>query len=352
MDKKPDNEWTTVPSGAHDLVAQDLTGREIASGVKYRIKRSIARGGMGAIYDAEQSGVEGFSKRMAIKILLPELSSNHEFVSMFIGEARLVADLVHQNIVQIYQLGRSGDNYFIAMEFIDGIDLEQFMNRHMEIGEPIPVDIATYIVSRICRGLEYAHNKKDEKGERLDIVHRDVSPKNIMITNEGEIKLGDFGVAKARSKAAAHLKDDILVGKVPYMSPEQATYQPTDARSDVFSLGAVFYELLTNVRVFERESDEDTVNEIVFGRSPDPRLVRPDVPAEVAVAVMRSLERDIEDRFQSAGDLGYELEKFMYSKGYGPTIVTMAKYAQKVCPDRKFYLAPSKGDDLGSTVNR
>jgi serine/threonine-protein kinase len=307
---------------------------------------------MGAIYEAEQSGAEGFTKTVAIKILLPELSENKEFVSMFIGEARLVATLVHQNIVQIFQLGRFKKEYFIAMEYIDGIDLETFMARHGQVLKHVPVDLAVYITSRICRGLEYAHNKRDDNGDRLEIVHRDVSPRNLMITNEGEVKLTDFGVAKAHRYMAESLRDNVMVGKVPYMSPEQASYGVTDPRSDIFSLGAVLYELLTGVRVFERETDEEIVEAILHGDTPDPRKHRAALPRELVEIVMRCLERDPARRYQTAGELGYDLEYHIYSKGYGPTIMTLAKYAAKLFPHRTFYVAPSRGDGFTSTVTK
>lgn len=328
----------------------DPAGTEVRIETTYRLKRLVALGGMGAVYEAEQSGADGFVKTVAVKLLLPELSGNREFVSMFIGEAKLAACLVHQNIVQIYQLGRSGQRHFIAMEYIDGIDLEQFMACHETRKRQVPVELAVYIASRVCRGLEYAHNRRDENGERLEVVHRDVSPRNIMITGEGEVKIADFGVARARRKAAAYLQDGIMVGKVPYMSPEQALYEPTDPRSDIFSLGTVFYELLTGVRLFEKPSESAAIEEITTGAVPDPRDRRVDIPDAVAKAVMRCLERKPEDRHQTAGDLGYALENHMYSKGYGPTIVTLAKYVAQLFPDRQFYVAPSRGDNLSSSV--
>lgn len=328
----------------------DLAGTQIQMNTAYKLKRLIASGGMGAVYEAEQYGADGFVKSVAVKLLLPELSDNEEFVSMFMGEAKLAGCLVHQNIVQIYQLGKSDKRYFIAMEYIEGIDLEQFMACHAAQGKKVPIELAVYIASRICRGLEYAHNRRDENGEHLEVVHRDISPRNIMITSEGEVKIADFGVAKARHKAAAQMQDSIMVGKIPYMSPEQASYEPTDPRSDIFSLGVVFYELLTGVRIFERTSESAAIKEITTGPVPDPRSHRSGVPDMIAAIVMRCLERKPELRHQTAGDLGYALESHMYSKGYGPTIVTLAKYMAGLYPGRKFYVAPSRGDNLSSSV--
>ncbi len=310
-----------------------------------RLKRKIASGGMGSVYEAEQSGAEGFVKTVAVKTILPRYTENREFVEMFIGEAKLVANLVHQNIVQIYQLGRLPEGYYIAMEYIDGINLEQFRAVHVKDGKAMPVEIATFIVSRVCRGLEYAHNKCDAEGNPLGIVHRDVSPKNIMITNEGEVKLTDFGVAKARHYMEQE-EGEVLMGKVEYMSPEQASYGVTDGRSDLFSLGIVYYELLTGVNIFEADDVFVSLDRVKSLPIPDPRTFRPDIPEDVANIITKALRRDLGQRYQTAGEMGYDLEYHMYSKGYGPTIVTLAKYVAGLFPERRFYVPPSRGDDI------
>lgn len=305
--------------------SDELSGNIFGS-VTYYLKRKIATGGMGAIYEAEQFGAEGFIKTVAIKTILPTFAKKDSFVSSFIGEARLVANLVHQNIVQIHHLGRHDDGYYIAMEYIDGINLTDFLIKHRQLREDIPENIATFIASRICRGLEYAHAKKDRDGSDVGLVHRDVSPNNIMITTEGEVKLTDFGVAKA----AQFMEDDsdYLVGSVEYMSPEQAECIPIDSRSDLFSLGLVYYELLTGVRVFQcRDNDiEETVERVIEAAIPDPRDYRSDLSESVIDTLMDCLQKNPDDRFQTAGQLGHALEHEMYSKGYGPTIVTLAKY--------------------------
>ncbi len=307
----------------------ELSGNIFGS-VTYYLKRKIADGGMGSVYEAEQFGAEGFIKKVAIKTILPTYVQKEKFVSSFIGEAKLVANLVHQNIVQIHHLGRHEDGYYIAMEYIDGINLTDFMSIHKSLRSKVPVEIATFIVSRVCRGLEYAHSKNDETGMSLGLVHRDVSPNNIMITREGEVKLTDFGVAKA----AQFMEDDeeYLVGNVEYMSPEQADCARVDSRSDLFSLGLVFYELLTGVRVFkcERDDADETIERVKAAVVPDPKKFRPDIPAGIAKALMKCLEKESSSRHQSAGELAYTLEHEMYSKGYGPTIVTLAKYLVEI----------------------
>ncbi len=321
-------------------------GDDIFATTTYRLKRKIAIGGMGTVYEAEQDGAEGFTKTVVIKAILPKYSNNKEFVEMFIGEAKLVADLVHQNIVQIYQLGRYDQGLYIAMEYIDGIDLSQFVYRHRRDSKIIPVEIATFITSRVCRGLEYAHNKRDEKGRLLGIVHRDVAPKNIMMTNEGEVKLTDFGVAKAAHHMVLQ-EGEFLVGSYEYMSPEQASYKTTDGRSDIFALGLVYYELLTGERIqdYETIDDEELLEKIKECVIPDPRDYRPDLPAEVVDVLMKCLQADPADRYQHGGEFGYALEYQMYSKGYGPTIVTLAKYLAEIFPERDFFAPESQKDE-------
>ena len=198
--------------------------------------------------------------------------------------------------------------------------------QHGRIKRRVPIEIATFIVSRICRGLEYAHNKRDDNGEFLGLVHRDVSPNNIMITNEGEVKLTDFGVAKA----ASFMEDDgeYLVGSVEYMSPEQAACRTIDGRSDLFSLGLVFYELITGVRIFRCHNNdiEATLERVQKDSVPDPRDYRKDIPEKLAAILMKCLEKNVSKRWACAGELGHALESEMYSAGYGPTIVTLSKY--------------------------
>ena len=316
---------------------QDL--KTIKEEKHYELTRLLAEGGMGAVYEASQFGAEGFQKTVALKSILETYSSNMEFVRLFIGEAKLVADLVHENIVQVYHLGRTGEMYYIAMEFVDGFNLEKFIDHHIDKGLELPVDLAAFIISRVCRGLEYAHKKRGRDGELLGIVHRDVSPKNVMINSEGVVKLTDFGIANAR-QVMEQEEGEVLMGKVEYMSPEQAQYLATDLRSDVFSLGIVFYELLTGHHLFETEDIYETLNNVKRKPIPDPRTFRPDVPEALAKILMRSLERDLDKRYQTAGEMGFELEYFMYHDRYGPTNVTLSNYVKE-----HFLNRPADGHD-------
>ena len=303
----------------------ELSG-SIFGEVTYFFIRKIADGGMGSVYEAEQYGAEGFIKKVAIKTILPRFVRKERFISSFIAEAKLVANLVHENIVQIHHFGRHEDGYYIAMEYIDGISLSDFLIKHLRKRKLPPADISTFIVSQVSCGLEYAHNKRDENGKLLRLVHRDVSPNNIIIARDGEVKLTDFGVAKA----AQFIEEDgnYLVGSVEYMSPEQAACEPVDARSDIFSLGLVYYELLTGQRIFQcRDNDVDeTIKRVKITSVPDPRLYSPELPEGIFRILMRCLEKHPGQRYQSAGTLGDDLEHEMYAKGMGPTKGTLAKY--------------------------
>ncbi len=316
----------------------------------YHLVRKLAQGGMGTVYEARQSGTEGFAKTMAVKTILPHYTSNREFVDMFIGEAKLVANLVQENIVQIYQLGKDPHHgYYIAMEYVDGINLEQFFQRHIELGRDVPMELAAFIASRICRGLEYAHSKTDENNVPLGIVHRDVSPKNILISTEGTVRLTDFGVAKA-AHFMQQKEGEVLMGKVEFMSPEQANYEVTDARSDLFSLGTVLYELLTGVNPFEVDDVYETLERVKSLPVPDPREHREEIPEDLAAIVLKALERDLDKRYQQAGQMGYDLEYHMYHGGYGPTVQALARYLAELYPDKNFRPGPRRDETVSTSA--
>ncbi len=293
--------------------------------VRYRIVREIARGGMGVVYEACQLGAEGFEKRVALKVILQDLTSDPEFVRMFIGEAMLVADLVHENIVQIYQLGNTEGMYYMSLEYIEGITLEDLSLRHHELERAIPPDLAAFVIARVCRALEYAHTKSDDQGNLLGIVHRDVSPGNVMMTFGGVVKITDFGVAKAKTHTM-DLEGEVLLGKVRYMSPEQARFERTDQRSDVFSAGILLYELLAGQPLFDGDDTIVTLEEVVHRTIPPLEEVASDVPPELAAIVERALEREPERRFQTAGQMGFALEKYMYDNRFGPTNLSLHRY--------------------------
>ncbi|MBN4054906.1 serine/threonine protein kinase [Acidimicrobium ferrooxidans] len=307
--------------------------QEIVDSYRFKLTRKIAEGGMGTVYEALQYGTDGFTKRLAVKTLNREVSSDEEFVGMFVGEAKLVANLVHQNIVQIYQLGKSGQQFYIAMEYISGVNLQEFLDRHADLTRQVPVDTAAFIVSRICRGLEYAHQSTSADGNLLGVVHRDISPKNLMMTWEGVVKIADWGIAKARAFMTDR-EGDILLGKSQYMSPEQASFEQTDARSDLFSLGIVFYELLAGGPLFD---DAETIVILDKVMNADVGPIRqhcPDLPTEIERILMRALARDRQGRYQTAKEMGDDLEHYMYDKGFGPTNQTLQAYLRETFPDK------------------
>ena len=304
----------------------------ISSTTEYRLIREISRGGMGYVYEAEQHGAEGFVKRVAIKTIQEKHLNNPDFIARFIAEAKLVANLVHPNIVQIYQLDKYAGGYYIAMEYINGVTCSELLSLHRSLGVNIPVDYVTFIISRIARGLEYAHNLRDNTGKLLDIVHRDVCPKNIMITSEGEGKLTDFGIAKAGNSSTSH-EGELLLGKVQYMSPEQAMLKKTDNRSDIFSLGIVYYELLTGVSPFKADSSIASLSKVRMCSLPPVTSYRNDLPKELLRILNKMLKKDPAARYSDTGELSTDLEMLMYAHGYGPTIKKLSQYMNTVFPN-------------------
>ncbi len=217
---------------------------------KYLILDKIATGGMAELFQAKITSVEGFEKLVAIKKILPNLTQDKNLVNMFIDEAKLAAMLTHQNIVQIYDLGSMEGAYFIAMEYIHGKDLRVISRKAQGKKLPLPLEYALYIACRISSGLDYSHNLRDFQGNPLKLIHRDISPQNILVTYEGEVKIVDFGIAKA-AKKTSDTKEGLIKGKVAYMSPEQAAGKVIDHRSDIFSTGILLWEMVTGKRMFE-----------------------------------------------------------------------------------------------------
>lgn len=272
--------------------------------------RKVAEGGMGTVYEAEQLGPSGFSKRIALKVIHPHLAERQEFLQLFIDEAKLSANLMHGNIVQIYQLGEVNGQYFIAMEYIQGPTLRSVIDRHNELGRPIPATMVAYIGSRLCRALDFAHNAVGPDGNRLDVVHRDVSPGNVMITWDGHIKLGDFGIAKARTSFDPASEQHIRMGKKRYMSPEQVLGTIVDARSDVFSLGVVLYELLALSPLFHEDDTALSVEEVVLRPLPDLRSRVTDLDPDLANILQMALQRNPAER-ATASQLGNLLDRWV-----------------------------------------
>jgi len=295
----------------------------------YDIVRKVFEGGMGIVYEAEQRGARNFVKRIAIKVIRQTYADQQQFIDNFIGEAKLVADLIHTNIVQTYHLGETRGMFFIAMELINGVNLEQFGQQLTARRRALPKELAVFIVSRVARGLAYAHAKTDSAGKPLGIVHRDVSPKNIMIAFEGDVKLTDFGIAKARGLLVDN-EGEVVAGKADYMSPEQANFQVTDKRSDLFSAGVVLAHLLLGRNVFKGANAEESRLRMMNMPVPDFRELDERIDERLNQILHRALDRNLEKRYPSADELLYDLEHYIYHSGYGPTNETLGKFIREL----------------------
>src|SRR5689334_20485354 len=273
---------------------------------------------MAEVFKAKAFGVEGFERLLAVKRILPNIAEDEEFITMFIDEAKIAVQLNHANIAQIFDLGKVDDSYFIALEFVHGKDLRGIYDRCKQKpvdGQPhMPIAQACFIIMKACEGLDYAHNKRDVNGKELHLVHRDVSPQNILISYEGEVKLIDFGIAKAAGKASK-TQQGILKGKFGYMSPEQVRGLPLDRRSDIFSLGIVLYEMLTGERLFVGESDFSTLEKVRNVEILPPSTYNRRISDELERIVMKALAKDVDDRYQNAIDLHDDLQAFVYTAG-------------------------------------
>ena len=305
----------------------------IVDTIEYELVRVIEEGGMGTVYEALQQGIDNFSKRVAIKVIREEYASIREFRKNFVGEARLVADLIHSNIVQTYHLGESDGQYYMVMEYVDGITLEDFIVAHLKTEQEIPVDLAVFIMSRIGRGLAYAHQKCNSKGEPLNIVHRDVNPKNIQLSKKGDVKLLDFGIAKAL-KLMYNKEGEVIAGKDEYLSPEQANREVTDNRADIFPCGIILSELVLGYNIFEGKSSEETRKNIRKMPIPNFCELSENVNEELNAILQHALKRDRRKRYQNATQLFTEMELYLYRDRYGPTHEKLAEYLRDLLGDK------------------
>ncbi len=280
---------------------------------KYRLIRHIATGGMAEIWLAEHEGPGGFNRQTAIKRILPHMARDTKFVEMFLDEARLVANLTHPNIGQIYDIGDVDGQYFIAMEYIEGLDLSDLLEHTQQRGEFLPLGVALYIAAQLLMALEFAHNYTGRDGQHVGLIHRDVTPHNVLLSNEGAVKLLDFGVAKARDNQTK-TQTGAVKGKFAYMAPEQIeSAKDIDRRADVFATGIVLYELLTGAKPFG--DDLFAVNAILTRDPEDPRKHRPDLPQTIVNILMVALAKDRAQRYQSAQTMQQDLEEFMQASG-------------------------------------
>ena len=284
---------------------------------KYILLERISVGGMAEVFKAKSFGVEGFARSVAIKRILPHLAEDPRFVEMFINEAKVAVQLSHANIAQVYELGRFEDDHYIAMEYVAGKDLLSMHQYTKKSGDRLPVQLAVYIGSRVAEGLGYAHRKTGNDGRPLGIIHRDISPQNVLISYEGAVKLIDFGIAKAAIHSSHQTQAGVLKGKYGYMSPEQISGKPLDQRSDIFALGTVLHEMLTGERLFCGENDFLTLEKVRAAKADPPSRINPEVPAQLDQILMRALAREPSERYQSATQFADDLGRFLHMSGAG-----------------------------------
>lgn len=299
---------------------------------KYILLNKIATGGMAEVFRAKHIGVGGFEKIVAIKRILPHFSHNEEFITMFNEEAKVSAQLSHQNIVQIYEFGMVEESYYIAMEHIDGITLNDLLIYFAEQNGTIPVNLSLAIMRDACKGLDYAHRKKGFDNQPLNIVHRDISPKNIMISFDGAVKVMDFGIAKATSRDY-ETRTGVIKGKISYLSPEQVQGTRLDKRSDIFSIGIVFYEMLTSSKCFQGESDFSILFKIKNADIEPVTEINSDVDDEVAAITLKSLAQDREKRYQTAEEMSNAIERYLSSRNLDPAETDISLFMRNLEDD-------------------
>jgi len=299
---------------------------------KYLLLDRVAVGGMAEVFLAKTFGVQGFERLVAVKRILSSMADDQSFIEMFVDEAKIVGHLSHANIAGIYELGKVGNSHYIAMEFVWGKDLLQVMNRHRLFGQRIPANRAAFIGAKMCDALDYAHNKRDARGRPLELIHRDVSPQNVLVSFDGNVKLIDFGIAKAQSRTTKTVAG-FVKGKFGYMSPEQVRGKKLDPRSDIFAVGICLYEMLTCDRLFIGDSDFETMDMIRAAKIAPLSSILPDVPRELEAIVMRALAREPQDRYQTAGELSHALMGWLMTQRPPYTMARLAEWMQAAFED-------------------
>jgi eukaryotic-like serine/threonine-protein kinase len=319
---------------------------------RYKVLERIAAGGMAEVFRAESAGLEGFKKLVAIKRVLPHLSEKKQFIGMFLDEARVSAHLSHSNCVQVFDIGVGDNTYFIVMEFVDGSDLKGVIEHRKKLNQPLPVEEACLISVRILEGLAYAHELVDGKGKSLHIVHRDMSPPNVLLTRHGEVKIVDFGLAKANSQLE-HSEPGIIKGKFSYLSPEAAEGATVDARTDVFAVGIILWEMLAGRRLFLGESDLETVRQVQRAEVPPLRSINPRVPAELERVLAKGLAREPAKRYQTAREFGRDLNQILFHIGRAVSSFDISQLVLPIWRERaqKKKERPDKGAIIGSLID-
>jgi tRNA A-37 threonylcarbamoyl transferase component Bud32 len=320
---------------------------------KYEIIKRLATGGMAEIFLARVSGLPGFQKMVVIKRILPQLATKTDFVEMFLDEARIAATLQHPNVVQMYDVGVVDGNYFIAMEYLHGEDVRSLSRILHRQDKKLPLEHALNVVIGVSSGLHYAHEKVGFDGKPLEIVHRDVTPQNIIVTYDGAVKLLDFGIAKA-SNRFGETRFGTLKGKVPYMSPEQCRGEPLDRRSDIFSLGIMLYELTLGKRLYQGKSDFEVLKQIVEGTVTPPSELDKEYPKALEEIVMRALEKEKDKRYQTARDIQADLESMVRADRLHVSPIALTRFMEETFGNKieAWREAQAKGVTLGEHLEK
>lgn len=300
----------------------------------YVLLHRLAVGGMAEVYVAKAKGLGGFEKLIAIKVIHPRYFEDDNFVRLLVEEAKITVLLTHTNVGQIFDLGCVDETYYIAMEYIDGVDGYRLLRRSGESGTKIGEDVCAFIAAEMCAGLHYAHQQRAADGTSLGIIHRDISPQNILISRSGEVKVVDFGIAKA-SLRARQTDAGIIKGKYYYMSPEQAMAEPIDSRTDVYSTGVVLYELLTGAMLYKEEPVIPLLEKVRKGDIPPPTTRRPDLHPELVRIIMKAVAKKPEDRFNSAREMGEALTRFVHTHHSGFSRARIVDVVARLCPEAK-----------------
>jgi serine/threonine protein kinase len=293
----------------------------------YHLLEKIATGGMAEVWRARAYGLAGFEKILVIKKVLNNLSGDDEFIRLFIDEARIAVQLLHVNIVQVFDLGEVNGHYYMAMEYVHGQDLARLVSRSLDIA-PFPIPLTLFILCEVLKALQFAHDRTDEDGKPLRIVHCDISPQNILVSYAGEVKITDFGISRAAFQASA--LHEVIRGKYAYMSPEQVDGKDLDHRSDLFSLGVVFFEMLTGRRLFKAKTREETVARVRRADVPAPRTYRAEVSPALEAIVLKSLRARPEDRYQRAAEMLEAIGMLMVKEGHRATNNDLAAFVRAV----------------------
>ena len=315
---------------------------------KYSIVSKLDAGGMAEVWKGKATSLRGFEKLVAIKRVLPDLAKKDTFINMFLDEAWLSLHLNHANVVQTFDIGTSDGAYFIVMEWVDGVNLKGVIESVKLSGDRIPLEQAIFISAEVCKGLYHAHRRHTPDGQPLNIVHRDISPPNLLISREGEVKLVDFGLAKAATQALV-TDQGMIKGKFSYLSPEAAWGKPVDERADIFAVGALLWEMLAGRRLFEGATNKETV--LMIREAPVPGLEQfnPYVDQELMEIIRRSLAREKDDRYSTAKELGQDLTSYLFKHGLTVNNYDIAELVETTINEREKdkRLEPEWLDDLG-----